>query len=208
MRIFWADLQVRLVTPPLKIFSGASGRLAVLARSSVCGRSCLLAAVRGCCCTSALYLVRLTPCLQRSFARRPDLLGCRWRPVRRICECPRSTADHLTHRHATGTPLPMHAVQTAGRQVCAFPSHMHPGGGDQTAATACRAPILEVHDRSYASGLPSGGLHPIGADHCPEREPSRAWSAGLARCFGRAEAQCPRGWVRTEGARAKGSWNP
>ena len=48
-------------------------------------------------------------------------------------------------------------------------------GGDQAATAALRAPILAVHDRSYSSGLPPGGLHPIGADHCPEREPSRAW---------------------------------
>ena len=35
--------------------SGASGSLAVLSASSVCGRSSLLAAVRGRCCTSVLY---------------------------------------------------------------------------------------------------------------------------------------------------------
>jgi hypothetical protein len=48
--------------------------------------------------------------------------------------------------------------------------------GQQAAAAARRALILSVHDRSCAAGLPPGGLHPIGADHCPQREPSRAWS--------------------------------
>ena len=38
-------------------------------------------------------------------------------------------------------------------------------------------------------GLPPGGLHPIGTDHRLEQEQSRAWSAGLPRCFGRAEAR-------------------
>src|SRR5258708_20613450 len=75
--------------------------------------------------------------------------------------------------------------------------------GDQAAAAAGRAVILAVHDRSYASGFPPGGLHPIGADHCPERERSRAWSAGLARCFGRAEAQRARGLYGCRGARPK-----
>jgi RimJ/RimL family protein N-acetyltransferase len=37
--------------------SGAPGQLAVVPASGVCWRSCWLAAVRGCCCTSALYLV-------------------------------------------------------------------------------------------------------------------------------------------------------
>ena len=31
--------------------------------------------------------------------------------------------------------------------------------------------------RAVPVGLPPGGLHSIGADHCPEREPSSAWSA-------------------------------
>jgi len=75
--------------------------------------------------------------------------------------------------------------------------------GDQAAAAAGRAVILAVHDRSYASGFPPGGLHPIGADHCPERERSRAWSAGLPRCFGRAEAQRARGLCGCRGARPK-----
>src|SRR5215469_16300611 len=65
-------------------------------------------------------------------------------------------------------------------------------GGDQAAAAARPAPVLAVHDRSCAWGFPSGGLHPVGADHRPERELSRAWSAGLPRCFGRAEAPCAR----------------
>jgi hypothetical protein len=52
-------------------------------------------------------------------------------------------------------------------------------------ALAARATICALHAGSYATGLPPGGLHPICADHCPEREPSRAWSAGLPRCFGR-----------------------
>jgi hypothetical protein len=64
-----------------------------------------------------------------------------------------------------------------------------PGTGDQSAALAVLAVIRAVHDRYYTSGLLPGGLHLIGADHCPEREPSRAWSAGLLRCFGR-------GWAR------------
>ncbi len=55
--------------------------------------------------------------------------------------------------------------------------------GHQATAAKFQAPIRAVHDRSYASAFPPGGLHPIGADHCPEREPSRAWSAGLPRCF-------------------------
>jgi hypothetical protein len=58
------------------------------------------------------------------------------------------------------------------------------------------------------SDLPPGGLHPIGADHGPERERSRAWSAGLPRCFGRAEARCARGVCACGGRAAKGSWNP
>jgi len=44
--------------------SGASGRSSVVAGSSVCRWPCSLAVVRGRCCTSALYLGRLTPCLQ------------------------------------------------------------------------------------------------------------------------------------------------
>ena len=36
---------------------GAAGRLAVVPACSVCWRSCMLAIVRGCCCTSALYCV-------------------------------------------------------------------------------------------------------------------------------------------------------
>src|SRR5215472_18446485 len=48
-------------------------------------------------------------------------------------------------------------------------------GGDQAAAAARPAPVLAVHDRSCAWGFPPGGLHPIGADHRPERELSRAW---------------------------------
>lgn len=63
-------------------------------------------------------------------------------------------------------------------------------GGHQAPTFACRPLVSAVHDRSYAGGLPPGGLHPIGADHCPEREPSRARSVGLSRCFGRAEAAC------------------
>jgi len=54
-------------------------------------------------------------------------------------------------------------------------------GGDQAATAALRAPILAVHDRSYSSGRPPGGLHPIGADHCPERQRSRAWSGRVSR---------------------------
>jgi hypothetical protein len=71
------------------------------------------------------------------------------------------------------------------------------------AAAALRAPICVVHGLRYAGGLPRGGFHPIGADHCPEREPSRAWSAGLPRCFGRAEAQCAEVCMSAEGARPK-----
>jgi len=56
-------------------------------------------------------------------------------------------------------------------------------GGDQAAAAALRAPILAVHDRSYSSGRPPGDLHPIGADHCPERQRSRAWSGRVSRTF-------------------------
>jgi hypothetical protein len=52
---------------------------------------------------------------------------------------------------------------------------------------------------STLCGLPPGGLHPIGADHCPEREPSRAWSAGLPRCFGRTEAPRAEVCVSSEG---------
>ncbi len=44
--------------------SGASGQLTVVPASRVCWRSCWLAAVRGRCCTFALYLVRPTTCLQ------------------------------------------------------------------------------------------------------------------------------------------------
>src|ERR1022692_1103949 len=32
------------------------------------------------------------------------------------------------------------------------------------------------HGVSWPRGVPPGGLHPIGADHCLERELSRAWS--------------------------------
>jgi hypothetical protein len=39
------------------------------------------------------------------------------------------TADHRPIEHATGTPLPMHTVQIAGVQVCAFPSQVHPRTG-------------------------------------------------------------------------------
>jgi len=70
-------------------------------------------------------------------------------------------------------------------------------GGDQAATAALRAPILAVHDRSYSSGRPPGGLHPIGADHCPERQRSRAWSGRVSRtskmlwpCRGAAGAGC------------------
>jgi hypothetical protein len=102
-------------------------------------------------------------------------------------------------------PVPSHTGQVTGMQVCTFPSQEHRGAGYQAAAEALREPIRAVHDRSYAGGLPPGGLHPIGADHCPEREPSRAWSAGLRRCFGRAEAGQAGGVVR---AGRCGSWNP
>jgi hypothetical protein len=44
--------------------SGAAGRFRVAAATSVCWRSCSLAIVRGRCCTFALYVVRVTPCLQ------------------------------------------------------------------------------------------------------------------------------------------------
>jgi hypothetical protein len=96
----------------------------------------------------------------------------------------------------------MQTVQILGVQVCAFPSQA-PQRGDQAAALARRAVIRAVNDRSYASGLPPGGLHLIGADHCPEREPSRAWSAGLPRCFGREVAQNVPGYAHAGGARPK-----
>jgi hypothetical protein len=72
-----------------------------------------------------------------------------------------------------------HTVQIMGRQVCAFPVQMDPRAGT-------RPPPPHVPHRSLLfmiapcrRGLPPGGLHPIGADHCPEREPSRAWSEVL-----------------------------
>jgi hypothetical protein len=75
----------------------------------------------------------------------------------------------------------------------------------------CPSPLPELGGhrvlRDRTVGLPPGGLHPIGADHCPEREPSRAWSAGLRRCFGRADASRRRGMWEC-GWAAKGSWNP
>jgi hypothetical protein len=58
--------------------SGAPGRLSVIAGSSVCRWQCSLAAVRGRCCTSALYFVRQTPCLQivvRTYGSGFDLRG-------------------------------------------------------------------------------------------------------------------------------------
>jgi hypothetical protein len=66
---------------------------------------------------------------------------------------------------------------------------------------ACRRRVLivAVHGRSWPCGLPPGGLHPIGADHCPEREQSRAWSRRLPRCFGRAKAGRARGCRPTDG---------
>jgi len=44
------------------LVSGAPGRLSAVAGSLVCRWPCSLAAVRGRCCTSALYFMRLIPC--------------------------------------------------------------------------------------------------------------------------------------------------
>jgi hypothetical protein len=61
---------------------------------------------------------------------------------------------------------------------------------------------------AVAGGVAPGGLHPIGADHCLEREPSRAWSrrdfhdALAVPGPGRPDAGLTRPGV------AKGSWNP
>jgi hypothetical protein len=60
-------------------------------------------------------------------------------------------------------PMPLHVAQIMGVQVCAPPLQAQPRAGSRAAAAAIRAPIPAVHDRSYASGLPRGGLHPIGA---------------------------------------------
>ena len=61
-----------------------------------------------------------------------------------------------------------------GRAGVRVPAAAASDRGDQARTAALRAPVLAVHDRSYSSGLPPGGLHPIGADHCPERLPWRA----------------------------------
>jgi hypothetical protein len=50
--------------------SGASGQLTVVPASWVCWRSWWLAAVRGRCCTSVLYLMRPSTCLQSDVSTR------------------------------------------------------------------------------------------------------------------------------------------
>ncbi len=104
------------------------------------------------------------------------------------------------------TPLPSGSVTRRadrGRTAVYAPDAGASGTGNQAAALAVLAVIIAGHDRSHASGLPPGGLHPIGADHRPERERSRAWSAGLPRCFGREEASRTRGLCECGGARPK-----
>ena len=64
-----------------------------------------------------------------------------------------------------------------------------------------------AYSLSYRRGLPPCGRHPMGADPCPEREPSRAWS--------RSDFQDPLPSGASAVARmsghgsgaAKGSWN-
>src|SRR5260370_32340638 len=64
----------------------------------------------------------------------------------------------------------MHTAQIEGMQVCALPSQVHPRAGTRPPPPALRAPILAVHDRSYASGLPPGGpLYVEGADPLPAK---------------------------------------
>jgi hypothetical protein len=111
----------------------------------------------------------------------------------------RSPCDRARKGHAAA-----HAHRTdRGQAGVRVPGAGASRSGDQAAAAASPAPLLAVHDRSCASGFPPGGLHPIGADHCPERERSRAWSEGLPRCFGRAEAPGARGLCACGGARPK-----
>jgi hypothetical protein len=58
--------------------SGAAGRLVVVPASSVCWRSCLLATVRGRCCTPVLYCVPHHPLAARVVAVR---IGSGWTNV-------------------------------------------------------------------------------------------------------------------------------
>ena len=56
-------------------------------------------------------------------------------------------------------PVPLHAGQITGMQVCTLPLQVHPGAGTRPPPLHAGAPIAAVHDRSYAGGLPRGGLH-------------------------------------------------
>jgi hypothetical protein len=49
--------------------------------------------------------------------------------------------------------------------------HLHSRMGRPVAGARASSHRPGVHDRSYARGLPPGGLHPIGADHCPGAGP-------------------------------------
>jgi hypothetical protein len=96
-------------------------------------------------------------------------------------------------------PVPPQVEQIAGAQVRPNPVQAGPcRSGHEAAALAGRLRTAAGRWRPgrghrflprRAGGLPAGGHHPIGADQCREREPSRARSAGLRRCFSRAEAR-------------------
>jgi hypothetical protein len=80
--------------------SGASGRLSVIAGSSVCRWQCSLAAVRGRCCTSALYFVRQTHSLQSDVFGRAGSADLARQSSVSSRETPLLPP---AHRHANGT---------------------------------------------------------------------------------------------------------